>query len=72
MEASDQDRGLNLWRVGAPVFGPAGDVVAAIGVSGPAVRVETDLERCVAAAREAVQRLSALDGPAGHDAERGG
>ena len=59
MEASDQDRGLNLSRVGAPVFGPA-------------VRVETDLERCVAAVREAAQRLSTLDGPAGHDAERGG
>ena len=62
----------DVWGVGAPVFGPAGDVVAAIGVSGPAARVETNLERYVAAVREAAQRLSSLDGPIGHAAERRG
>ena len=62
----------DVWGVGAPVFGPAGDVVAAIGVSGPAVRVETNLERYVAAVREAAHRLSSLDGSAGNAAKHGG
>ncbi|MBZ5561498.1 MAG: hypothetical protein LAP13_03665 [Acidobacteriia bacterium] len=51
--------------VGGPIFASQGKVIAALSISGLTIHMAQKLEACKAAARETVQKISALLGYAG-------
>jgi IclR family KDG regulon transcriptional repressor len=58
---SQEETDLSAWGVAAPIYGRAGEVVAAIGVAGPTSRFTGELhQRAVMLCRQASRRISAL------------
>jgi len=53
-----------VWGIGAPVFGRSGEVVAAVGISGPRERIEPTIEASAALVMRAARSLSAQHGAA--------
>jgi DNA-binding IclR family transcriptional regulator len=52
-----------VWGIAAPVFGPGGDVLAAIGVSGPEERINGALPKLVKLVTRAAKELSQGERP---------
>lgn len=51
-----------VWGVASPVFGRGGQLVAAIGISGPRDRLETNLDQGADVVRAAAHELTKLNG----------
>jgi DNA-binding IclR family transcriptional regulator len=51
-----------VWGIGAPVFGRSGEVIAAVGISGPEDRIAANLDVFISAVRDANRELSAQHG----------
>ena len=47
-----------VWGVGAPIFGKAGEVEAAVGISGPTIRIKANLQKHIVAVTDAAIKLS--------------
>jgi DNA-binding IclR family transcriptional regulator len=60
----------DAWGIAAPIFGPTGDVIAAVGISGPSNRIKLGMAKFTEAVRKAASALSFVDSPAIYSAAR--
>jgi DNA-binding IclR family transcriptional regulator len=51
----------DVWGIAAPIFGPTGDVLASVGISGPSDRIKRAMPELTVAVRKAAKALSFVD-----------
>src|SRR5262249_34961648 len=51
----------DVWGIAAPIFGPTGDVIASVGISGPSDRIKRAMPELTVAVRKAAKALSFID-----------